>query len=134
MSGDKPWGGRFKQSTDQLVEAFTESVSFDSRLYAHDISGSIAHARMLRHVGILSDDEANAIEHGLAEIRNDIEEGKFEWDVSLEDVHMNIETRLTERIGEAGKKLHTGRSRNDQVATDLRLYFCLLYTSDAADE
>ncbi|HHH35948.1 MAG TPA: argininosuccinate lyase [Gammaproteobacteria bacterium] len=118
----KPWGGRFTEATDRFVEAFSASVGFDRRLYRYDIEASIAHARMLAHVGVLSDDEFQAIEQGLLEIRSDIERGDFAWLVELEDVHMNIEARLTERIGIAGKKLHTGRSRNDQVATDLRLY------------
>ena len=119
---DKPWAGRFTEATDAFVEAFTASVGFDKRLYRHDIMGSLAHARMLTHVGVLTADECQAIVSGLQEIELDIERGAFEWLVSLEDVHMNIEARLTERIGIAGKKLHTGRSRNDQVATDIRLY------------
>jgi len=118
----KPWGGRFTESTDAFVEAFTASIGFDRRLYRHDIAGSIAHARMLAHVGILSEAECGSIVAGLEDIRDEIERGAFEWSLSLEDIHMNIEARLIERIGEAGKKLHTGRSRNDQVATDLRLY------------
>jgi len=118
----KPWGGRFKEPTDVFVEAFTASVGFDHRLYAHDIAGSIAHARMLAHVGVLTSSEYEAIVEGLQAIKEEIEQGRFEWKVSLEDVHMNIEARLIERIGEVGKKLHTGRSRNDQVATDVRLY------------
>lgn len=122
MSKRKPWGGRFRRPTDALVEAFTESVSFDARLYPYDIEGSIAHARMLAHVGLLAEAECNAIVAGLQNIERDIESGKFTWSTELEDVHMNIEAALTERIGAAGKKLHTGRSRNDQVATDLRLY------------
>jgi argininosuccinate lyase len=121
-TGKKLWGGRFGELTDLLVEAFTESVSFDWRLYPHDIAGSIAHARMLARVGVLKQAEAAKIVSGLEAIRRDIEAGRFRWDPALEDVHMNIEARLTERIGEVGKKLHTGRSRNDQVATDLRLY------------
>jgi len=118
----KPWGGRFKEPTDVFVEAFTASVGFDKRLYAHDIAGSIAHARMLAHVGVLTSAEYEAIVEGLQAIKDEIEQGRFEWKVALEDVHMNIESRLIERIGEVGKKLHTGRSRNDQVATDVRLY------------
>ena len=118
----KLWGGRFVELTDLLVEAFTESVSFDWRLYPHDIDGSVAHARMLAKVGVLKKAEAEKIVAGLNAIRRDIERGRFRWDPALEDVHMNIEQRLTERIGELGKKLHTGRSRNDQVATGLRLY------------
>ncbi len=124
MSEDqtKPWAGRFTEPTDAFVEAFGASVGFDRRLYRHDIQGSIAHARMLAHVGVLSLDECDTIVDGLQGIQLDIERGEFAWLVELEDVHMNIEARLTERIGETGKKLHTGRSRNDQVATDLRLY------------
>ncbi|MFA7388615.1 MAG: argininosuccinate lyase [Thiohalobacteraceae bacterium] len=121
-SGSKLWGGRFTESTDAFVQAFTASVDFDQRLYAYDIAGSIAHARMLAKVGVLTEAECGAIVDGLAGIRAEIERGDFAWSVALEDVHMNIEARLTERIGAAGKKLHTGRSRNDQVATDIRLY------------
>ncbi len=122
MSQDKLWGGRFSEPTDAFVERFTASVSFDQRLYAADIRGSIAHATMLAKVGILDARESEQIIAGLLSIKNDIEAGKFQWSVKLEDVHMNIESALTERIGPTGKKLHTGRSRNDQVATDIRLY------------
>jgi argininosuccinate lyase len=118
----KPWGGRFTESTDAFVEAFTASIKFDQRLYRYDIAGSIAHARMLAHVGIITDDECTRIISGLEDIQADIERGDFAWSVALEDIHMNVEARLIDRIGETGKKLHTGRSRNDQVATDLRLY------------
>jgi len=118
----KPWGGRFSEPTDAFVEAFTASVAFDRRLYRQDIAGSRAHARMLASVGVITADERDAIVGGLDAIEAEIEAGRFEWRQDLEDVHMNIEHALTERIGEAGKKLHTGRSRNDQVATDLRLY------------
>ena len=118
----KPWTGRFSAPTDKFVEAFTASVGFDRRLYRHDIAGSIAHATMLAEVGVLSPAERDAIVTGLEGIRDDIEAGRFTWSVALEDVHMNVEAALTERIGAVGKKLHTGRSRNDQVATDLRLY------------
>ncbi len=118
----KPWGGRFTEPTNQLVEAFTESISFDARLYKQDIQGSIAHSKMLAKIGVITADEAKEIEAGLLSIRKQIDDGQFEWSTQLEDVHMNIEARLTEAIGEAGKKLHTGRSRNDQVATDIRLY------------
>jgi argininosuccinate lyase len=121
-ASQKPWGGRFTESTDAFVEAFTASVDFDKRLYRYDIQGSRAHARMLEKVGVLGRSELESILSGLGQIEADIEQGRFEWSVSLEDVHMNIEARLTALIGEAGKKLHTGRSRNDQVATDLRLY------------
>lgn len=118
----KPWGGRFSQTTDSSVEKFTESVSYDYRLYKHDITGSIAHTRMLAKSGILSTNEGDQIITGLNAILEQIETGRFDWKIGLEDVHMNIEAALVERIGEPGKKLHTGRSRNDQVATDLRLY------------
>ncbi|TVP83860.1 MAG: argininosuccinate lyase [Thioalkalivibrio sp.] len=118
----KLWGGRFSEATDAFVEAFTASVGFDRRLYAQDIAGSIAHATMLAEVGVLTHAEADAITAGLQEIRNEIEAGAFDWSVAREDVHMNIEARLIEKIGETGKKLHTGRSRNDQVATDIRLW------------
>ncbi|MGO1233421.1 MAG: argininosuccinate lyase [Marinobacter sp.] len=121
-SSEKPWGGRFSEPTDAFVERFTASVGFDQRLYHHDITGSIAHATMLAKVGVLTDDERDQIIEGLSGVKADIEAGRFEWSVSLEDVHMNIEAALTERIGITGKKLHTGRSRNDQVATDIRLY------------
>lgn len=118
----KPWGGRFTEATDAFVERFTASIGFDYRLYHHDINGSIAHATMLAKVGVLTDAERDQIITGLEEIRAEIVAGKFTWSVSLEDVHMNIEAVLTQRIGITGKKLHTGRSRNDQVATDIRLY------------
>lgn len=116
------WGGRFSEATDAFVQRFTASVGFDQRLYNHDIRGSIAHARMLQKAGILIAGECSAIIEGLESIRADIQAGKFTWSVELEDVHMNIESELTKRIGLTGKKLHTGRSRNDQVATDIRLY------------
>ncbi len=122
MSKDKPWGGRFSEATDAFVEAFTASIDFDKRLYKHDIQGSIAHATMLAKVGLLTEDEAATIRRGLADIQSDIEAGNFDWSVSLEDIHMNVEARLTDNIGITGKKLHTGRSRNDQVATDIRLW------------
>jgi argininosuccinate lyase len=116
------WGGRFSEATDAFVAEFTASVSFDKRLYKHDIMGSIAHATMLAKVGVLSQEDRDKIVEGLRQIQAEIESGQFEWHTDLEDVHMNIEHRLTERIGIAGKRLHTGRSRNDQVATDVRLY------------
>ena len=119
---EKPWSGRFTAPTDAFVEAFTASVSFDQRLYEYDIDGSIAHARMLAHVGVLSETESGQIVDGLTKIQAEIARGEFNWSIALEDVHMNIETRLIEKIGVVGKKLHTGRSRNDQVATDIRLY------------
>ena len=120
--GAKLLQGRILEETDHFVEAFTASVSFDQRLYRHDIQGSIAHCRMLAHVGVLSADESGQIQDGLTRIEREIESGGFVWQTGLEDVHMNIEHRLIELIGETGKKLHTARSRNDQVATDLRLY------------
>jgi len=116
------WGGRFNEPTDAFVEAFTASVSFDQRMALVDIQGSLAHAKMLHKIGLLNNDEHKAIEDGMAQIIEEINNDKFDWSVSLEDVHMNIESRLTQLIGDAGKKLHTGRSRNDQVATDIRLY------------
>ena len=129
MAAKKPWGGRFAEPTDELVEQFTQSVDCDRRLYKYDIQGSIAHARMLAKVGILTGQERDSIVAGLKDIESGIESGSFTWSTELEDVHMNIEAELTRRIGEAGKKLHTGRSRNDQVATDMRLYL-----RDAVDE
>lgn len=122
MSDKKLWSGRFNEPTDAFVEAFTASVEFDQRLYKYDIQGSIAHAKMLAKQGIIADSEHDVIIDGLEQILNRIEQGDFEWSVQLEDVHMNVESALTEAIGDAGKKLHTGRSRNDQVATDIRLY------------
>lgn len=119
---DKLWGGRFTESTDEFVEAFTASIDFDRRLYKHDIAGSKAHAQMLQKVGVLSEQEMQAIHTGLDEILSDIENGRLEWSVQLEDIHMNVEARLTDKIGITGKKLHTGRSRNDQIATDIRLW------------
>jgi argininosuccinate lyase len=118
----KPWAGRFNEPTDAFVEAFTASVDFDRRLYRYDIQGSIAHAGMLAKQGILTDAERDTIVAGLERIRERIERGDFHWSVSLEDVHMNVESALTDDVGDVGKKLHTGRSRNDQVATDVRLY------------
>ena len=122
QSGTSLWGGRFQEETDAFVQRFTASESFDRRFYEQDIRGSIAHATMLNQQGVLSDEDFQAIEQGLKDIQADIESGNFVWSVELEDVHMNIEAALTARIGIAGKKLHTGRSRNDQVATDVRLW------------
>ncbi len=116
------WGGRFSEPTDAFVARYTASVEFDQRMYRQDIQGSIAHATMLCRVGVLTEDERDSIITGLNEIQADIEAGNFEWSIELEDVHMNIEAALTKKIGITGKKLHTGRSRNDQVATDIRLY------------
>ena len=121
-TSEKPWGGRFTAPTDAFVEAFTASVGFDQRLAPYDIVGSLAHARMLAETGILSAGDCQEIETGLRAIRDEIAAGRFTWSVKLEDVHMNIEHALVERIGDVGKKLHTARSRNDQVATDIRLY------------
>jgi argininosuccinate lyase len=119
---DKLWGGRFQEKTASEVEEFTCSLPFDRRLYRQDIRGSQAHARMLAKQGILTEAEAEAIIRGLEEIRQEIEAGEFPFDPALEDIHMAIETRLIQRIGETGRKLHTARSRNDQVALDVRLY------------
>ena len=116
------WGGRFQESTDAFVAAFTASVGFDQRLAQEDIAGSRAHAAMLVKQGVLSEADGEAIARGLDAIADEIARDEFVWDTALEDVHMNIEKRLTDRIGDAGKRLHTGRSRNDQVATDIRLY------------
>ena len=116
------WGGRFQESTDAFVAEFTASVGFDQRLAQEDIAGSRAHAAMLVKQGVLSAADGDAIARGLDAIAEEIARGAFVWDTALEDVHMNIEKRLTDRIGDAGKRLHTGRSRNDQVATDIRLY------------
>ncbi|PYL88118.1 MAG: argininosuccinate lyase [Verrucomicrobia bacterium] len=114
--------GRFSDVAAEIAQRYSQSVSFDWRLYRHDIAGSIAHAAALAHAGILTSEEREKIDKGLREIETEIENGKFEWDQSLEDVHMNIEAALTKRIGVAGAKLHTARSRNDQAALDLRLY------------
>jgi argininosuccinate lyase len=122
MAEDKLWGGRFTQPTDKFVEEFTASIEFDKRLYRHDIRGSIAHARMLGRQGIIPPEDTEEIVGGLQDILGRIESGSFDFSVSLEDIHMNIEAQLTQKIGEAGKRLHTGRSRNDQVALDIRLY------------
>ncbi|MGI9274933.1 MAG: argininosuccinate lyase [Endozoicomonas sp.] len=121
-SSNQQWGGRFSEGVDAFVARFTASIDFDRRLYRHDIQGSMAHARMLQKTGILTSEELDAIISGLEGILEDIEQDRIDWSVELEDIHMNIEARLTDRIGDAGKKLHTGRSRNDQVATDIRLW------------
>jgi argininosuccinate lyase len=118
----KPWAGRFAAETDKAVEAYTASIDVDRRLYRQDIAGSIAHARMLARQGIIPQDDAEAIVRGLEEVRREIEEGSFPWRPELEDVHMNIEARLAEKVGEPAGRLHTARSRNDQVVTDLHLY------------
>jgi argininosuccinate lyase len=121
-TSSKPWGGRFAEPTSKIVERYTCSVRFDNALCEQDIAGSKAHARMLARQGIISEEEAGKITGGLDIILNDIHKGRFVWKDELEDVHMNIEARLTEMIGDAGRKLHTGRSRNDQVCLDFRLY------------
>jgi argininosuccinate lyase len=118
----KAWAGRFAAGTDKAVEAYTASIDVDRRLYRQDIAGSIAHACMLARQGIIPQDDAEAIVRGLEEVRREIEDGSFPWRPELEDVHMNIEARLAEKVGETAGRLHTARSRNDQVVTDLRLY------------
>ncbi len=119
---NKAWGGRFRGSTDHRVEAFTESISFDRRLFKQDIEGSTAHARMLSHVGLITDDECEQIVRALSEIQAEIESNRFAFELEREDVHMHIEAALIEKLGDTGRKLHTGRSRNDQVVTDLKLW------------
>ncbi|MGN2392973.1 argininosuccinate lyase [Pelomicrobium sp. G1] len=121
-SEHKPWSGRFTEPVDELVKRYTASVPFDRRLARHDIRGSLAHARMLHAAGILSAQDLAAIEGGMQRILAEIEAGTFPWSLDLEDVHLNIEKRLTDLVGDAGKRLHTARSRNDQVATDVRLW------------
>ena len=118
----KLWGGRFEKATDGLVDDFHSSISFDKRLFEQDITGSIAHATMLGEEGIIPAADAEKIVAGLKDILEDARAGKIEWMVDAEDIHMNVETLLTQRIGDAGKRLHTGRSRNDQVALDTRMY------------
>ncbi|KIA79881.1 argininosuccinate lyase [Chromobacterium piscinae] len=122
MQDQHAWSGRFSEPVSELVKHYTASIGFDYRLAEVDIEGSLAHAAMLNRSGVLSDADLDAIRRGMAEIRAEIRAGQMEWSVDLEDVHMNIERRLTDRIGDAGKRLHTGRSRNDQVATDIRLW------------
>src|SRR3954452_484746 len=121
-SGRQLWSGRFRQPVDERVKRFSASVGFDRRLARQDIAGSLAHARMLAAAGIIAKRDLTAIERGLSRIRREIDEGRFEWSLDAEDVHLNIERRLIAIAGEAGKRLHTARSRNDQVATDLRLW------------
>jgi argininosuccinate lyase len=118
----KPWSGRFKDSTDRQVEEFTASINFDKRLYRYDIEGSIAHCKMLARQGIISDEEEKSIVGGLKDILEEMETGDFLYSIELEDIHMAVEKALIDRIGETGGKLHTGRSRNDQVSLDMRLY------------
>ena len=125
MSQETPkalWGGRFSESTDAFVQAFTASVGFDQRMAREDIEGSIAHASMLAEQGILTSYDCQTIIEGLIQIESEIQAGNFSWSIAREDVHMNIESRLIDLVGDTGKKLHTGRSRNDQVATDIRLW------------
>ena len=116
------WAGRFSKEVDSKVNDFNSSISFDARMYKHDIMGSVAHATMLSEQGIISTDDCKAIIDGLNGILSDIENGKLNFDPNAEDIHMFIEAELTERIGDAGKRLHTARSRNDQVAVDIKLY------------
>ena len=118
----KLWGGRFQKNTDKKVDDFNSSIRFDSRMYKQDIKGSIAHAKMLGKQGIIPAEDSEKIVNGLRDILEDIEQGKVEFEIDAEDIHMNVEKILTERIGEAGKRLHTGRSRHDQVALDIRMY------------
>src|SRR5262249_28272080 len=125
----KTWGGRFTGGTDERVEAFTESISFDRRVHRHDVRGSKAHAQMLAEVGLVTHVEANKICTALDEIAADIDAGKMEFSISLEDVHTHVEKALIAKLGDVGRKLHTGRSRNDQVATDVKLWI-----RDAIDE
>ena len=122
MNDNKTWSGRFNEPVSELVKKYTGSINFDKRLAKWDIQGSLAHARMLQQSGVLSEDDVVAIQQGMQEILEEITKGTLEWSLDLEDVHMNIERRLTDKIGDAGKRLHTGRSRNDQVATDIRLW------------
>ena len=119
---EKPWDGRFSEGTDKAVELFTSSIAFDKRLYEHDIKGSIAHSKMLAKTGVITEEEAAQIAKGLEDVKADIENGDFEYKDSLEDIHMHIESALTEKLGDVAKKLHTARSRNDQVALDIRMY------------
>ncbi|MCX7374095.1 MAG: argininosuccinate lyase [Alphaproteobacteria bacterium] len=122
------WGGRYAEGPSAIMREINASIGFDRKMWRQDIRGSLAHARMLAHVGVIGTEDLAAIERGMAQIASEIEAGKFPFDETLEDIHLNIEARLTERVGEAGKRLHTGRSRNDQVATDFRLW-----VRDAAD-
>ncbi|TGL14317.1 argininosuccinate lyase [Leptospira meyeri] len=122
MKEKKLWGGRFDAPPSSLMIRIGESISFDKELYAHDIEGSISHSRMLKRIGILTESEQRKIETGLVQIKKEIDSGKFEFKIENEDIHMSVESRLTELLGDLGKKLHTGRSRNDQVSQDVRLY------------
>jgi argininosuccinate lyase len=120
-STQESWSGRFNEPVNELVKRYTASVDFDYQLAEYDIRGSIAHAEMLAKQQIISNEELLAIKQGLSQVKSEIHDGEFNWSLDYEDVHLNIEYRLTELIGDAGKKLHTARSRNDQVATDIRL-------------
>ncbi|MDK4630626.1 argininosuccinate lyase [Kingella kingae] len=122
MQDNKTWSGRFNEPVSELVKQYTGSIDFDKRLAHWDIQGSLAHAQMLHEAGVLSAQDLAEIQRGMAEIKADIDSGSLQWSLDLEDVHMNIERHLTDKIGDAGKRLHTGRSRNDQVATDIRLW------------
>ena len=119
---DKMWAGRFSKEVDETVNAFNSSISFDGRMYRHDIKGSVAHAEMLGEWGIISREDSDEIIKGLEGILSDIDSGRLEMDMTAEDIHMFIEAELTKRLGDVGKRLHTSRSRNDQVALDTRLY------------
>src|SRR3954469_5319955 len=122
MAEQKSWQARISEATDKLAQSFVESISYDRRMYKHDVAGSIAHATMLAKVGLISDGERDQIIEGLKSIQRDIEAGNFQFDEALEDIHMVVEDALIKRIGEPGRKLHTGRSRNDQVALDLAMW------------
>src|SRR5687768_16356582 len=126
---EKSWQARIGEATDAIAQSFVESISYDKRLYKHDIAGSIAHAAMLAKVGLITEDERAKIEQGLRSIEQDLAADKLPLDVAMEDIHMVVEAELIKRIGEPGRKLHTGRSRNDQVATDL-----LLWLNEASHE
>ena len=119
---EKLWNGRFSEKTDRMVEDFTSSIDIDKRLYSYDIEGSIAHCRMLAKASIISDEDSFALIEGLGLIKREIERGEFQFDIGLEDIHMHIETRLIEKVGKVAQKLHTARSRNDQVVLDVRMY------------
>src|SRR5215208_7165689 len=122
MAEQKSWQARISEATDKLAQSFVESISYERRMYKQDIAGSIAHATMLAKVGLITDADRDAIVDGLKSIERDIEAGNFEFDESLEDIHMVVEAELIKRVGEPGRKLHTGRSRNDQVALDLAMW------------
>ena len=122
MQDKQAWSGRFNEPVAELVKRYTASVDFDKRLALFDIQGSLAHAQMLAACEIISGQDLKDIQRGMAQIENEVLCGEFDWQIDLEDVHLNIEKRLTALVGDAGKRLHTGRSRNDQVATDVRLH------------